>query len=53
LGIYSKVKKIYTYSSEPKKMVEYEGSEHAQHLFKSSHKDELADLLIDFISENN
>ena len=53
LGIYSKVKKIYTHSAEPKKMVEYDGSEHAQHLFKSSHKDELSELLIDFINENN
>jgi len=49
LGIYSKVKNIYTRSADPKKMVEYEGSEHAQHLFKSSHKDELSRLLIDFI----
>ncbi len=53
LGIYPKVKKIYTNSADPKKMVEYEGAEHAQHLFKSSHRDELAELLIDFINENN
>jgi len=53
LGIYPKVKQIYTHSADPKKMVEYEGSEHAQHLFKGPHKGELSGLIIDFINENN
>jgi len=53
LGIYPKVKKTYTSSADPKKMVEYEGSEHAQHLFNGPHKDELSGLIIDFINENN
>jgi len=53
LGIYPNVKNIYTQSAEPKRMVEYDGSEHAQHLFKSSHKNALAELLIGFINENN
>ena len=51
LGIYTDVKKIYEGSSDPKKIVEFEGSEHAQHLFKSSHKEELSRLIIDFITD--
>jgi pimeloyl-ACP methyl ester carboxylesterase len=50
LGMYPDVKKLYEGSSEPKKIVEFEGSEHAQHLFKSSNKDELSRLIIDFIT---
>ena len=45
------IKKLYNDSSEPKKMVEFEGSAHAQHLFKGSHKEKLSDLIIDFITE--
>ena len=51
LGIYPNVKRLYKDSSEPKKIVEFEGSEHAQHLFKSSHKEKLSNLIVDFISE--
>ncbi len=49
LGVYPSVKKQYLESSEPKKIEEYEGSEHAQHLFKGSHKKDLSRLIIDFI----
>ncbi|MEJ2649828.1 MAG: hypothetical protein P8016_15640 [Sedimentisphaerales bacterium] len=49
LGLYSDVKTLYERSSDPKKFVEFEGSEHAQHLFKSSHKEELSRLIVDFI----
>ena len=51
LGIYPDVKRLYKDSSEPKKIVELEGSEHAQHLFKSSHKEKLSNLIVDFITE--
>ena len=51
LGIYADVKKLYEGSSDPKKIVEFEGSEHAQYLFKSSHKEELSRLIIDFITD--
>ena len=52
LGIYSDVKRLYKGSSDPKKIKEIEGSEHAQHLFKSSHKEELSRLIIDFITDD-
>lgn len=51
LGLYTDVKNLYEGSSDPKKIVEFEGSEHAQHLFKSSHKEELSKLIIDFIAD--
>ena len=50
LGIYSDVKNLYRNSSNPKIIKEFEGSEHAQHLFKSSHKKELSKLIVNFIS---
>lgn len=50
LGLYPVVKKLYENSSEPKKFVVYEGTEHAQQLFKSSHKVELTKLIVDFIA---
>jgi pimeloyl-ACP methyl ester carboxylesterase len=51
LGIYTDVKDLYERSSDPKKIVEFEGSEHAQRLFKTSHKEELSKLIIDFITD--
>jgi predicted alpha/beta hydrolase family esterase len=53
LGIYSSVKALYVHSSEPKKFVEFDGSEHAQHLFKSPHKEALSTLIADFVIEDN
>lgn len=50
LGLYPVVKKLYESSSEPKKFVVFEGSDHAQQLFNSSHKKELSKLIIDFIA---
>jgi pimeloyl-ACP methyl ester carboxylesterase len=50
LGIYPDVKRLYKNSSDPKKIVEFEGSEHAQHLFKGSQKEKLSRLIIDFIA---
>jgi len=50
LGLYPDVKKLYESSLDPKKFVEFDGSEHAQHLFKTSHKEELSKLIIDYIA---
>jgi dienelactone hydrolase len=50
LGLYEDVKKLYESSSDPKKFIVFKGSEHAQHLFNSSHKQELTKLIIDFIA---
>lgn len=50
LGLYPEVKKLYESSVDPKKFVEFEGSAHAQHLFNSTHKEELSRLMIDFIT---
>jgi len=51
LGIYQDVKRLYKDSSEPKQIVEFEDSEHAQELFNSSQKEKLSDLIVDFITE--
>jgi hypothetical protein len=50
LGMYRDVKRLYEGSSDPKRIVEFEGSEHAQHLFKGAHKEELSRLIIEFIT---
>jgi len=50
LGLHPDVKQLYDSSPEPKKFVEYEGTAHAQHLFKTSHKEELSKLIVDFMS---
>ena len=51
LGVYNDVKELYEGSSDPKKIVQFEGSEHAQHLFKGPHKEVLSRLIIDFIAD--
>lgn len=51
LGLYSEVKNLFTQSSDPKKFVEIEGSQHAQHIFKGPHKAELSQRIIDFITQ--
>jgi alpha-beta hydrolase superfamily lysophospholipase len=47
--LYQRVKQIYTESQESKKMKEYLGNTHAQHMFKASYANELRMLIIDFI----
>ncbi len=47
--LYQRVKQIYTESQESKKMKEYPGNAHAQHMFKTSYAKELRKLIIDFI----
>jgi len=50
LGLFEDVKQLYERSSDPKKFVAIDGSEHAQHIFRGSHKEELTKLIIDFIT---
>lgn len=48
-GLYNRVKTIYDTSTEPKALKEYEGSAHAQHMFKEDYAEELTELIVDFI----
>lgn len=48
-GLYQRVKKIYAESKEPKRMKEFPGNAHAQHMFKTIHAEELKTLIMDFI----
>jgi len=50
LGLYPDVRLLYEGSAEPKRFVEFEGTEHAQHLFKGEHKEALSNLLVEFVS---
>jgi len=43
------VNKLYMNSSNPKLYKEFKGSDHAQHLFNSGHKEAVIQLLINFI----
>ena len=49
LGSYSHVRELYQDSSDPKILKEYDGTEHAQHMFKGRHKEDLTSTVIDFI----
>ncbi len=49
LGIYPGVQKVYIDSSDPKKIVEFDGTEHAQHLFRGPNKEKLSRLIVDFL----
>lgn len=40
---------VYKEASHPKKLVEFSGSKHAQELFKSSHRDKVTNLILDFL----
>lgn len=51
-SMYSRIKTIYDKSNNPKKIKEFQGNTHAQHLFKSEYADELEVLIIEFISSN-
>jgi uncharacterized protein len=48
-GLYKRVKQLYDDSGEPKKLKEYDGNAHAQHMFKTKYADELKKLIIDFV----
>jgi len=47
--LYQRVKQIYDESEGTKKMQEYLGNAHAQHMFKTSYAKELEKLIVDFI----
>ena len=51
-GLYSRVTSIYNESAEPKKIKEYPGSTHAQHMFKTDYAEELATLILKFIGND-
>ncbi len=51
-GLYNRVKTIYDTSTEPKSLKEYEGSAHAQHMFKEGYAEELTELIVDFIIQD-
>jgi pimeloyl-ACP methyl ester carboxylesterase len=49
-GFFARVKTSYDNSSQPKDLKIYEGTYHAQHMFKSDYADELTDLIIEFLT---
>jgi len=48
-GMIDRVIKIYKDSADPKKLKEYSGNNHAQHLFNSKHAKNVENLIISFI----
>ncbi len=48
-GMFHSIIKIYKASADPKKMKEYSGSSHAQHLFNSEHANKVKRLIISFM----
>lgn len=50
-GFYARVKESFDNSVQPKEFKEFEGSYHAQHMFKSDYAEELSQLIIDFITQ--
>ena len=49
-GFFARVKSSYDNSSQPKELKIYEGTYHAQHMFKSNYADELTDLIVEFLT---
>jgi esterase/lipase len=49
-GLFKRVNTIYNESSQPKQLKIYSGSYHAQHMFKADYKNELINLIIDFLN---
>ncbi len=49
LGLYAPVKALYEQSSEPKRFAAIDGDAHAQHLFKTSARARVADLIVQFV----
>lgn len=48
-GFYARVKESFDNSVQPKELKIYEGTYHAQHMFKSDYAEELIQLIIDFL----
>jgi len=51
-GLFTKVKSIFEECANPKQLKIYEGSYHAQHMFKSDYAPELTELIIDFLTKS-
>ena len=50
-GIYNSVVKLYEQSSKPKELYTIQSKKHAQHLFKTEHKDTIEQKIIEFIMD--
>lgn len=50
-GLFARVKIAFETSAEPKQFKIYEGSLHAQHMFKSNYAEELTDLIVGFLEQ--
>ncbi|RIA17584.1 uncharacterized protein DUF2424 [Flavobacteriaceae bacterium MAR_2010_72] len=48
--LFTKVNQIFNECTDPKQLKIFSGSFHAQHLFNSEHRNELIDLVIEFIT---
>ncbi|MCF6182606.1 alpha/beta fold hydrolase [Lutibacter sp.] len=48
--LFERVKKIYNESSNPKELKVFSGAFHAQNMFKSKHREELTNLIINFLN---
>lgn len=48
-GFYARVKESFDNSVQPKELKIFEGTYHAQHMFKSDYAEELTQLIIDFL----
>ena len=49
-GLFNKVNNIFKSSTDPKQFKIYEGSLHAQHMFKSNYAEELTNLIVGFLT---
>ncbi|MDH5382769.1 MAG: hypothetical protein OEW75_18075, partial [Cyclobacteriaceae bacterium] len=47
--LYDTVKSIYEHSADPKILKVYDGSAHAQHMFKETYAEEFTELILEFI----
>ncbi len=50
-GLYPRIINIFDASANPKILKEYNGSAHAQHMFKEDYAEELVELIINFITK--
>ncbi|WP_456424348.1 alpha/beta hydrolase [Lutibacter sp.] len=48
--LFTRVNKIYNESSKPKELKIFSGASHAQNMFKSAHREELINLILNFLS---
>jgi len=48
--LFTRVNKIYNESSNPKKLKIFSGASHAQNMFRSEHREELINLILNFLN---